>query len=147
MAARVFWESKTLAEMSASEWESLCDGCGKCCLHKLEDEETDEVYYTQVACKLLDTEQCRCTDYPNRQARVPDCLTLTASQIDEFHWLPATCSYRLLAESKPLPNWHPLKTGDPGSVHSAGMSVAGKVVREVDIDPEELEEYIIHWVE
>lgn len=146
MAARVFWQEKTLAQMSPSEWESVCDGCGKCCLHKLEDEDDGEVYYTAVACQLLDTDSCRCSDYPNRKARVPDCLTLTLADLDEYEWLPSTCAYRLLAEGEPLPPWHPLVSGDPDAIHRAGMSVAGKVVPEQQVAPEDREEYIIHWV-
>lgn len=147
MAQQPFWQRKRLAEMDAAEWESLCDGCGKCCLHKLEDEDTGEVYYTGVACQLLDTHNCHCTDYPNRLARVPDCLQLTPEGIGEFHWLPDTCAYRLLAEGQSLPDWHPLVTGDPASVHRAGISVSDRVIPERDVDPDELEEYIVHWIE
>ncbi|WP_041523806.1 YcgN family cysteine cluster protein [Gilvimarinus agarilyticus] len=146
MAARVFWQEKSLAQMTPAEWESVCDGCGKCCLHKLEDEDDGEVYYTAVACQLLDTDTCRCTDYPSRKARVPECLTLTLDDLHEFEWLPSTCAYRLLAEGEPLPDWHPLVSGDPDAIHRAGMSVAGKVVPEAQVTPDELEEYIIHWV-
>lgn len=146
MAASVFWQEKSLAQMTPAEWESVCDGCGKCCLHKLEDEDDGEVYYTAVACQLLDTDTCRCTDYPNRKARVPECLTLTLDDLQEFEWLPSTCAYRLLAEGEPLPDWHPLVSGDPDAIHRAGMSVAGKVVPEAQVAPDEMEEYIIHWV-
>ena len=146
MAEQVFWQRKRLEEMTPQEWESLCDGCGKCCLHKLEDEDTGEVYYTDVACKLLNQDTCRCRDYANRQQQVPDCLVLQPAEIERFHWLPASCAYRLLAEGEPLPDWHPLVTGDPGSTLAAGMSVAGCTLAEEAVDPDDLEERIIYWV-
>jgi len=125
-----FWKRKSLAEMSKTEWESLCDGCALCCLQKLEDEETGDVYFTDVACRLLDTETCRCTDYTARAKKVADCLVLSADEPDTFHWLPASCAYRRLADGKDLPDWHPLRTGDPDSVHGAGISAKGKMVSE-----------------
>ncbi len=122
-ASTDFWKQKRLSQMSHGEWESLCDGCARCCLHKLEDEEEGTVYYTRAACSLLDIKTCRCSDYPNRQQKMPDCLQLSVDHANYFDWLPETCAYRLLAEGEPLPEWHPLITGDPDSVVKAGISV------------------------
>ena len=138
-----FWQTKTLQEMTQNEWERLCDRCGRCCLHKLEDEETDDVYYTSVACKLLNTHSCQCSDYTNRKQQVPECTVLTISDIQHFHWLPKTCAYRLLSEKKPLPTWHPLVSDSFNSVHQAGISVQGWAQSERDITGENLEDYII----
>lgn len=142
-----FWEQKSLMEMSHDEWESLCDGCGKCCLHKLMDEDDDRVYYTEVACKQLDITQCRCNDYPNRKTLVPDCVELSIADIDEFVWLPKTCAYRLVKEGKPLPEWHHLITGDPKSIHKARQSIKGRAISEHVVLQEDLEWHIINWVE
>lgn len=125
-----FWKRKSLAQMTAGEWESLCDGCALCCLQKLEDEDTGDVYFTDVACRLLDVETCRCVDYAARAKQVADCMVLRADQPQAFRWLPATCAYRRLADGQPLPDWHPLITGDPNSVHDAGISAKGKMVSE-----------------
>ena len=138
-----FWETTPLALMSRAQWESLCDGCGRCCLHKLEDEDTGEIYHTSVACRLLDLHTCRCTDYAHRHRRVPDCIRLTPADIADFQWLPPSCAYRRLAEGRGLPSWHPLVTGDPDSVHKRGASVRGRVVSEDDGDP--LETRIVVW--
>lgn len=138
-----FWRQKSLQEMTQTEWESLCDGCAKCCLEKLEDVETSEISYTNVACRLLDCEACRCTNYTERQRFVPDCILLTPKNILQLHWMPSTCAYRLLSEGKDLPSWHPLITNDPESVHRAGISVRGRVVSESDAG--DLEDHVVTW--
>lgn len=147
MAVKPFWVRKTLAEMTAEEWESLCDGCGRCCLAKLEDEDDGEVYFTSVSCRLLDTQTCRCTDYANRLAQVPDCVALGPDTVAAIHWLPSTCAYRLVAEGRPLYPWHPLLSGSPESVHRAGISVRGRVISEAYVPEADLEDHIIHWVD
>lgn len=146
MAQQVFWLAKKLHEMSPGEFESLCDGCGKCCLHKLEDEDTGDVYYTKVACRYLDHNNCRCQAYTERQQLVAECAVLTPETVKDTYWLPETCAYRLIDEGLPLFDWHPLISGDPHSVHEAGMSVAGKVLHENAVAPDELEDYIVRWV-
>ena len=141
-----FWQTKTLAEMTRDEWESLCDGCGRCCLVKLEDDETDEVFFTDVACQLLDQKTCQCSQYSDRRSYVPDCIVLTPEVVAKIKWLPMTCAYRLVHEGEDLFAWHPLVSGDPTSVHSAGMSVRGCVVSETEVSEEDLEYHVIHWV-
>jgi hypothetical protein len=135
-----FWE-RPLESLSRSEWEALCDGCGQCCLHKVEDEDTGEIYRTNVACKLLDLETARCSDYRHRRALVPDCLRLTARNAASLEWLPATCAYRLRADGEPLPDWHYLICGDRDAVHRVGVSVIGKVLSENEAGP--LEHHIV----
>lgn len=141
-----FWRTKSLAEMNREEWEALCDGCGRCCLHKLEDCDSARVYYTRVACRLLDLESCRCTDYENRRTRVDDCVELHPDETSDLSWLPATCAYRRLAEGRPLAWWHPLESGDPQTVWRAGISVSGRVVPEAHVAPDGLEEHVIRWI-
>lgn len=139
-----FWERVPLKNLAPKEWEALCDGCGKCCLNKLEDEETGEVVFTRVACRLLDDETCRCAHYEVRKQIVPECVVLTPRNIGEIaYFMPATCAYRLLYEGKPLYDWHPLISGDPESVHEAGMSVRGWTVPEFDVPVEDWEDYLI----
>ena len=145
MSAAPFWERKALREMTAQEWESLCDGCGRCCLLKLLDEDSGRVDYTDVACRLLDVGSCRCVDYPNRRRRVRDCVRLTPEKLEELTWMPSTCAYRLLHEGRPLYWWHPLVSGDPDSVRAAGISVAGRVVSEKQVRDEDLEDHIVDW--
>ena len=145
MAEDPFWRRKTLAEMTRSEWESLCDGCAKCCLDKLEDDDTGEISYTEVACRLLDLGTCRCTDYSNRTRFVPDCVVLTPRTVARLTWLPSSCAYRLVSEGKDLEWWHPLVSGDPETVHRAGVSVRGRAVPEALAG--DLEDHIVHWPE
>lgn len=136
-----FWERKTLTELTATEWESLCDGCGKCCTYKLEDEDTRELYQTEVCCKLLDTHSCQCSDYRNRKKYVSDCVQLTPDNVLTFNWLPDTCGYVRVAKGLPLPDWHHLIAGDREAIHRAGMSVRAKVMSEEKAGP--LEQHII----
>lgn len=142
-----FWEQKSLHQMTAEEWEALCDGCGKCCLHKLEDEDDGEVYYTDVACKLLDITTCRCNDYSNRLKQVPGCVQLTPDAEEVFDWLPKSCAYRTVKDGKPLPEWHHLISGNPDSIHKKRQSIRRRAISEQVIEPEEMELRIITWVE
>lgn len=124
-----FWE-KPLSALSRVEWEALCDGCGQCCMHKVEDEDTGEIFATNIACRLLDLTTCQCSDYRRRKYFVPDCIQLTRRNVDSFEWLPETCAYRRRAEERPLPKWHYLLSGDREAVHTAGVSVRGKAIAE-----------------
>ena len=142
-----YWNNTPLHELSHEQWEMLCDGCGKCCLHKLQDEDTNEVFYTRVACKLLDTKSGGCQDYDQRFSRVPDCMDVAKMLPSEMAWLPTTCAYRLRADNKPLPQWHPLISGKESSVHKEAKSIRGRVVSEVDVDEADLENYIIRWID
>ncbi len=129
-----FWENKTLSELTQNEWEQVCDGCAKCCLHKLEDEDSGILYGTNVVCQYLDTDTCHCGDYARRSVLVPECVTLNMSNLAQFYFMPATCGYRLLAEGKALPDWHPLISQNKDTVHSSGNSVRGKVISELEAD-------------
>jgi uncharacterized cysteine cluster protein YcgN (CxxCxxCC family) len=141
-AAKPFWETKSLSDMTQEEWESLCDGCGRCCLYILHNEETGDVFETDVACKLFDAGARRCTDYQNRTKRVPDCVRLTPQNAKSLTWMPETCAYRRLANGQSLPDWHPLITGDPKSVERAGVAVAPDLIPEDEIDDDLLESRI-----
>lgn len=139
-----FWRRKKLSQMTREEWESLCDGCGKCCVLKLEDEDTGRVHYTDVACRLFDPETCRCGNYALRQTLVTGCVVLSPGNMaDAAQWMPRTCAYRLLHEGRDLPEWHPLVTGDPGSVERAGHSMRGRTVPEWEVPEEELEDHVV----
>mgnify|MGYP001332619539 CR=1 FL=1 len=138
-----FW-TLPLPALTRPEWEALCDGCGKCCLNKLEYEETGEIAYTSVACRLFDGATCRCGDYVNRKRHVPECLVLTPARlVDAVRWLPATCAYKLRHRGRPLPAWHPLLTGDPASTHRAGMSVIGSTRSEAEVPEDQWEDHLI----
>lgn len=145
--ATQFWNTKPLVDMNQQEWESLCDGCGRCCLHKLEDCDTSLVFYTNVSCRLFDGQNCRCRDYSRRAQRVKDCMVLSPASEAQFRWLPASCAYRRLAEGKPLEWWHPLVSGSLSTVREAGISVQGRTVCETSVDPDDLQEHIISWID
>lgn len=141
-----FWRTKKMSEMTPREWESLCDGCGRCCLNKLEEEDTKEIFFTDVVCKLFDAGTCRCSDYKNRQRRVPDCVKLTPEEVADYNWLPPTCGYRLLAEGKDLMWWHPLVSGSAETVHEAGVSLRGRTIfSERGVPDAYLEDHIVKW--
>ena len=144
MAEARFWQTKTLAEMNDAEWEALCDGCGKCCLVKLQDDDSGEISYTDLACQLLDTDSCRCLHYQRRLELVPDCVKLTKENLSQIDFMPPSCAYRLLNEGKPLPDWHPLISGDANSTMKAGKSVKGRVRPETLAGPA-LENHIVDW--
>ena len=141
-----FWTSKPLEDMTAAEWESLCDGCGKCCMAKLEDEDTGEIHWTSVGCRLFDAGACRCTNYANRLAAVPDCVGLTPANVRTIPWLPTSCAYRRIAEGRPLAWWHPLVSGRPETVHEAGISMRGRVTAS-EADLGEPDDYLEHLLE
>lgn len=138
-----FWRTKRLEEMTPEEWESLCDRCGRCCLHKLRDEGTDALSFTNVACRLLNLDSCQCGDYAHRRRRVPDCVSLTPETLREIDWLPPTCGYRRVRDGKDLLWWHPLVSGDPDTVHQAGISVRGRAVSERKAGA--IEDYVVDW--
>ncbi|RDH84799.1 MAG: YcgN family cysteine cluster protein [endosymbiont of Galathealinum brachiosum] len=138
-----FWVEKSLKEMTDQQWESLCDGCARCCLLKLEDEDSGELHFTRASCRLLDIETCRCKDYSNRKFREPECLAVRQMELEEYRWLPQTCAYRLISEGKELPEWHPLISGDNNSVKQAGISVEGFALSEEYIHPDQLDELIV----
>ena len=142
---RPFWKEKALDQMSKAEWEQLCDGCGRCCLNKLEDADTGRIHYTDVVCRLLDEESCRCVSYEDRKRFVPECQILTPQNLGRYSWLPSTCAYRLILEGKDLMWWHYLVSGDLKTVHDAGISVRGRVVSERDAD--DLENHVVNWLE
>ena len=137
------WLDKPLSELSATQWEALCDGCGKCCMSKLQDSESGKIYYTNVACKLFDSSTCRCNDYANRTTRVPECIQISLQKTEVFAWLPKTCAYRLRYESKPLFDWHPLLNGDASLMHKENHSVLNKTVFPSDV--ESLEHHLVNW--
>lgn len=145
--AQPFWLTKTLTEMSAAEWESLCDGCGKCCLHKIEDEDTDELLYTRIACRQLDLGTVRCCDYAGRFKAVPECLNVRDLAAESYHWLPLTCAYRLLAGSQPLPDWHPLISASLDSVVDADVSIIRWAVSERDVSEADWFDHVLEGVE
>lgn len=142
-----FWEEKSLSQMNDAEWEALCDGCGRCCLVKLEDEDSGEIITSDVRCKLLDGDTCACTDYPNRKAKVPDCIKLTPENVLTIPWIPRTCAYRRLAEGKGLAWWHPLIAGDMQAIEDVGVSVRGRTVSELEVQPGEWEDHAVYWPE
>ncbi len=142
-----WWHEKSLEELNASEWEALCDGCAKCCLHKLEDEDTGKVFYTKVRCRYLKEQTCRCSDYDNRSTLVPICIDLRSSDWKNIDWLPSTCAYRLRAHGEPLPQWHHLISGSKESVHHDGVSIRGRSVSDEYVHPDGFDEHIVHWVE
>ena len=141
-----FWKTVALEDMSKAEWESLCDGCGKCCLSKFEDEDTGEIHFTSVGCRLFDADLCRCSNYADRLSLVPDCVGLTPANVRTIPWLPSTCAYRLVAEGRDLFAWHPLVSGDPQSVHRAGISVRGRVTA-LESDLPDIDDYLDHMLD
>jgi uncharacterized cysteine cluster protein YcgN (CxxCxxCC family) len=147
MGVADWWHEKSLDELSTVQWEALCDGCAKCCLHKLEDENSGEIAYTKVRCRYLQEETCQCTDYENRSILVSNCIDLRPADLDALNWLPTTCAYRLRAQDLPLPEWHPLVSGNRDSVHVAGVSIRGRAISDEYVHPDGYDEHIVHWVE
>lgn len=145
MARQPFWKRKSLDEMTQKEWESLCDGCGRCCLNKFEDEDSGEISYTNVACRLFDTNTCKCSNYPERTKYVKDCIVLTPKIMSTMNCLPPTCAYRLLHEGRDLYSWHPLVSGRKSSVHEAGISARGRCISETLVEEDDLEHHIVKW--
>lgn len=145
MSRLPFWKTKTLEEMTRKEWESLCDGCAKCCIVKFEDEETGALAYTNLHCRLLDGNTCQCSDYKNRKKYVPDCVKLTPESVAAVDWLPDSCAYRLVQDGKDLPDWHHLVCGDRNRIHEEGHSVRGRTISEEGISEEDQEDYIVDW--
>lgn len=141
-----FWKKYSLTELNSAEWEALCDGCGLCCLIKLEDEELQEIAYTKVACKLLDCQTAQCSNYSQRMQHVPDCIQLTPEKLANIQWLPASCAYRRLEQGKSLPSWHYLNSGTRSSIIQAKKSAAGRCISEVEVDEEQIEDYIVRWI-
>jgi uncharacterized cysteine cluster protein YcgN (CxxCxxCC family) len=142
-----WWNTLSLEALDADQWEALCDGCAKCCLHKLQDEETNEVFYTKIRCRYLNEERCRCSDYTRRSELMPNCIHLAPDMTGGLDWLPVTCAYRLRARGEPLRDWHPLVSGDPESVHRAGISVRGRAISDEYVHPDGYDEHIVRWVE
>lgn len=142
-----FWEEKALSEMNDAEWEALCDGCGRCCLIKLEDEDTGEIITSDVHCRLLDPDSCRCSNYPERKKHVPDCIKLTAKNVGEISWMPTSCAYRRIHEGRGLAWWHPLISGDPHTVETVGVSVRGRTTAEGEVKPDDWINHAVDWPE
>jgi uncharacterized cysteine cluster protein YcgN (CxxCxxCC family) len=142
-----FWRTKSLDELDTAEWEALCDGCARCCLVKLQDEDTDEVFFTRLACDLLDLSTCQCTRYPQRHTLVPDCIQFEAEEAHTLDWLPVSCAYRMVADGRPLAWWHPLVSGSRDTVHKAGVSVGNRAIHESAVPADDAESHIIRWVE
>lgn len=146
MEKKNFWEEKTIYEMTPQEWEQLCDQCGKCCLHKIEDEDTGEIFLTNVACKLFDPKSCQCSNYRNRKKHVPDCTYLNPKNVQNAPWLPSTCAYKILASNGKLESWHPLLSGNKNTVHSSGNSLKGKFVIPED-QADDLRDHVVTWLD
>ena len=142
-----FWKRRKLTDLSLEEWEALCDGCGNCCLYKVEDIDTGEVGLTNVVCRFLDLDNIQCQLYDDRHSAMPSCIKLTPSKVESLKWLPETCAYVLIMRGQPLPDWHPLESGSPNSVHEAGISVKGKVIRETEANLDRIEDYIVSYDE